>query len=199
MVPGPGTYKMKDVLGSEGTKWSMRVKPAKRANSIQPGPGAYESPKGLVPEGKYYWSKYKDSGNTALKTFSKRFIGEGAVEKNPGPGQYKEPNTINPDGRNFVSKFGSSYSRTFAAAERKIDLGGGNKSAESFFFGGGHNTNVDTPGPGSYRFPSEFGVYEAVEDFKGRRKYSPSSKVLKKAGEATLLATGPTKTGSGDS
>lgn len=125
-IPGPGTYKVNGIFGSEGKKWSIRVKPNKRSASVQPGPGAYEMPKGLTPEGRYYWSKYKSSGNAALKSNEKRFASTLDL-RTPGPGQYKEVVPISSEGRNFVSKFRSTCSRSFGNSIRKIDLGGGNK------------------------------------------------------------------------
>ena len=122
-VPGPGTYNIKEAIG-EGAKWTLRVKPQKRSDSVDPGPGSYDSPKGVSPHGKYYWSKYKDSGNSALRSLSKRFS-EGSL--GPGPGDYQQTNTMKPDGRNFVSRFKSSFSRTFGSAARKIELGSASK------------------------------------------------------------------------
>lgn len=50
------------------------------------------------------------------------------------------------NGKYFLSKNKSTATRTFSHDKRK-------------FFGG--ERGVDTPGPGSYRLPSDFGYYEA--------------------------------------
>ena len=87
-----------------------------------PGPGAYDPSKTLTPDGKYYCSKYHDSGSCALRASATRFPDDRF--RVPGPGQYNHPIPVNADGRNYVSKFQSSYSRTFGSSQRIFALGG---------------------------------------------------------------------------
>ena len=85
-----------------------------------PGPGAYEPAKTLSPDGKYFCTKYHDSGSAALKSSASRFID---CKDSPGPGQYDHPKTINDAGRNFVSRFRSCSSLCFGNSERKLIMG----------------------------------------------------------------------------
>jgi hypothetical protein len=108
----------------------MRVKPGKinyirrigrkEQNSI-PGPGAYESLKTISPDGRYFITKFHDSGSSALKSFANRFP---EVKLCPGPGQYEHPRTITHEGRNFISRFRSCSTLSFGISERKFPLGG---------------------------------------------------------------------------
>lgn len=61
----------------------------------------------------------------------------------PGPQDYVNK-TIEPDGIYLLSNMKSSGRRSFLAGKRNIKLDG----------------NRETPGPGYYRLPSEFGHYE---------------------------------------
>lgn len=61
----------------------------------------------------------------------------------PGPQDY-ENKTIEPDGIYLLSNMKGSGRRSFLNGKRKLKLDG----------------NVSTPGPGSYRVPSDFGHYE---------------------------------------
>lgn len=70
----------------------------------------------------------------------------------PGPGHYTPSSSITKNGDYFVSKFGSSKCRTFYHCDRStMNL---------------NRTKLGTPGPGSYRIPSEFGHYKSK--FTGR-------------------------------
>ncbi len=158
----------------------------KRAASNQPGPGAYESPRTISPAGKYFCSNFRDSGSNALRSSAQRF--EPGYMSVPGPGQYDNRSTINPEGRNFVSRFQSSLSRTFGSSSRACSLGG-NKGTEFDM-----TSWVETPGPGSYGSPSEFGIYDAVLSYRHNRannKLCGSSRVLKDAGRASVGRTSP--------
>ena len=86
-----------------------------------PGPGAYESPKTITSNGKYFNSKFNDSKSSAMKSQAERFSGNAKLA--PGPGQYNQVSTVNATGRNFLSVFRSSYTRSFGLAERKLGFG----------------------------------------------------------------------------
>lgn len=65
----------------------------------------------------------------------------------PGPGQYQLIQATSKNGNYFFSKFQSSCCRKFGTEKRVTGTVRG-----SF---------VSSPGPGSYRAPSEFGYYES--------------------------------------
>jgi len=67
----------------------------------------------------------------------------------PGPGQYDTKPSINTDGSYFISRFKSSLARRFGKEQREIE----------------RSSALRTPGPGSYRAPSEFGHYRAQSKF----------------------------------
>jgi len=118
-------------------------------NSLKhvPGPGTYQSVETINAKGKYFVSKFKSSGATLVSPArSKRF--DELKAGNPGPGTYEAPKAIEEDGSYFVSKFRSSFCRSFSHAMRK------NASMTSF---------ENTPGPGSYKLPSDFGHYESAK------------------------------------
>jgi hypothetical protein len=64
---------------------------------------------------------------------------------NPGPGQYSPSGEFSKEGSYFVSKFSSSMCRTHYHADRSTFK----------------TSRMSTPGPGTYRLPSDFGYYEA--------------------------------------
>ena len=76
------------------------------------------------------------------------YLGKKSV---PGPGQYETLLGMNKTGSYFISKFMSSMCRTHYHSERNTMLG--------------KKTNVNSPGPGNYRLPSDFGYYEAKKKF----------------------------------
>ena len=92
----------------------------KKEAAVKPGPGAYECVQTLKGDGRHFWSKLKDSGSTAMRSFAPRFSVDSA--RVPGPGQYEHPIPVNAEGRNFVSRFRTSFSRTFGLAKRKFEV-----------------------------------------------------------------------------
>jgi hypothetical protein len=71
------------------------------------------------------------------------------VRLSPGPGHYEELKTMDKNGVYHVSKYQSSRCRRFGHERRGwLPLAG---------------STLETPGPGSYRSPSEFGHYQAKE------------------------------------
>jgi len=121
-----------------------------------PGPCAYSAAFTINSLGKYSYSKYR---NSLAKTFnpvcSKRFTSKSAYtnytiavikQRAPGPGAYAPKDGISAQGDYFVSTMQSSKATHFAKGTRNSSA-----SVPSRSF---------TPGPGSYRVPSEFGCYE---------------------------------------
>lgn len=88
-----------------------------------PGPGTYQSVNSLTNTGKYFFSRFKDSGNNALRSTAVRFGEQNKmIAIVPGPGKYDELKTINKTGKNFLSKFGSSLCGKFDHTKRDFAL-----------------------------------------------------------------------------
>lgn len=123
-------------------------------SKTNPGPGTYTDVHTMKLDGKYFVSKYKSQKCRIIaparsKRFKKKVRGHG----NPGPGQYsKRTIAFNSKGSYFLSKMKNSGCNFF------------NKSKRSC------NTRVSSsPGPGSYRLPSDFGYYESTRPQKFKR------------------------------
>lgn len=67
-------------------------------------------------------------------------------KQNPGPGVYSPTFNMTPKGDYFISKLKNSGCRTFYHFDRSTKL---------------RPEQTETPGPGSYRLPSDFGHYES--------------------------------------
>jgi len=164
--PGPGAYDTREV---GKTKISFSFRPRTTTDNLTspkfvPGPGAYPQLETLTSKGKYFVSKFKGSGATLIAPArSKRFTE--LKSANPGPGTYDPASAITKDGSYFVSKFHSSFCRTFSHSMRK------NASL---------NTMAATPGPGSYKLPSDFGHYESA---KANIEVSPTKVATEKVQE----------------
>ncbi len=76
---------------------------------------------------------------------------EKGAKRGPGPGQYMPAPALTPSGSYAISKFRSSYCRSIAKAPRA-------SLNESY-------VRLSTPGPGSYKVPSEFGIYMAQDKY----------------------------------
>jgi hypothetical protein len=77
------------------------------------------------------------------------------LEDRPGPGFYESPGRIDQNnGFQMISNFRTVKARRFGTALRTEN-----------------DSKLDTPGPGSYRPPSDFGYL----DFKPKTGYTPSS------------------------
>ncbi|KAL4443097.1 hypothetical protein ABPG74_002164 [Tetrahymena malaccensis] len=166
--PGPGTYQVPSALSRQAFTLRQRTASpdAKNTNLKSPGPGAYASLPAIKEDGKYFLSKYKrqifysvfdqlftnliffqmmhSSGCISFSPSSSQRFPKSSADQTPGPGTYKPIVSINPDGKYFVSKFKSSNSRSFTHSKRITN-----------------GVSQFTPGPGSYRLPSEFGYYES--------------------------------------
>ena len=118
-----------------------------------PGPGTYEFLAGISPKGNQFYSKYSSSGAKNWDPPNSKRFKEQKVDfgLTPGPGQYNPGMNIDCVGAYFVSNYKNSGCRTFGISKRGMS---------------GTRNELSTPGPGSYRLPSEFGHYEANEKMK---------------------------------
>ncbi len=145
-------------MGKGVPKYSLRARSQSKAYQLTPqsypGPGAYECRPTITKEGKMLMSKYRSSGATTFNPpRSARFGGEGSKHQ-PGPGQYSPRLDMTKEGKYYIQKFSSSGARTFYHHNRKtMD---------------NNSTARLSPGPGSYRMPSDFGFYES----KHAKKFS---------------------------
>jgi len=145
--PGPGAY---DTRETNKTMLSYSFRPRTTVEALVspkyvPGPGTYPIPESINQRGNYHLSKFRNSGATLISPpRSKRF--DELKPGYPGPGTYENPASIKDDGSYFVSKFRSSFCRTFSHSIRKETA---------------TKTSDKTPGPGSYKIPSDFGHYES--------------------------------------
>lgn len=130
--------------------------------SKAPGPGTYKTDIEKSP-GKTVLSTFRSSPNTI---FSDPKFARFRKEKNegvPGPGQYfKNQEFTMSDHLSSTYKYQGP--RSFA------------KSTRDTFY----KKNVDTPGPGSYRMPSEFGYYESKSIIRNNPSLPNLKKVSKK-------------------
>lgn len=110
--------------------------PEAERKSLEPGPGKYETMDQFGA--KYMNSKSKNLARTSFFG-NERFHKE---KKTPGPGDYTI-NTIEADGRYVLSNMRGSGRRAIMDGKRVLKLDG----------------NKETPGPGTYRQPSDFGHY----------------------------------------
>eukprot|EP00830_Metopus_es_P001488 TRINITY_DN11284_c0_g1_i1.p1 TRINITY_DN11284_c0_g1~~TRINITY_DN11284_c0_g1_i1.p1 ORF type:complete len:313 (-),score=29.65 TRINITY_DN11284_c0_g1_i1:22-960(-) len=146
-APGPGTYASTNSALKSSPKFSMRTRTAEFGIAASskgiPGPGQYQLPTSIDPKGRYQFAKYRNSAATLFNPPSSvRFKDtKGFV---PGPGQYSTPSAISKEGTYAISNFRSSGSIRFLQ---------GSRAAIS------SSSSLLSPGPGSYRLPSEFGYY----------------------------------------
>lgn len=144
-VPGPGTYSFAPKFGKEGRAISMGVKKSNVGKSKStlsvPGPGAYDV-KFSNSSGTYVLSSHQSLRShkfapSTLPRFEKQ-----AVNITPAPGSYNVEKGFL---KNFtsLSNFKSASVTTFPTSPR------------NFF-----NDKTETPGPGTYRYASDFGYYD---------------------------------------
>jgi len=146
--PGPGAY---DTRESNKVAISYTFKGRTTApeglTTIRhvPGPGTYPAYDTLRPSGKYFVSKFKNSGASSFAPPRSSRFPATHDGKYPAPGSYDLAPTISPKGSYYLSKFQSSMTRTFGHDKRS--------TTQTSMHG--------VPGPGSYRIPSDFGYYES--------------------------------------
>lgn len=76
-------------------------------------------------------------------------------KKLPGPGTYSPKGEINKDGDYYPSQYQSSLCRTFYHHDRNTLENQKSLNSKVLTY------ILATPGPGTYRLPSDFGQYEA--------------------------------------
>lgn len=143
--PGAGKYFTGKVFGSEASKYTMRPKLARSSSmgSLKtPGPGAYNSVTFINPNGTFIKSQNENVHPVEFsKDKSKRFNYN--YEISPGPSDYKKESLF---GKIFESRFRSTNGVTMRP---KCQI---------------NDSRSQYPGPGAYRFFSEFGIYEKKDN-----------------------------------
>jgi len=149
-APGPGQYNTRDV---NKTKISFTFRPKTSLDNMltsskTPGPGSYTSIDATNNSGKYVVSTHNNSRAPRFNPPTAK--GGLKMSNEPGPGnyQYSKVTDINKTGSYFVSKFRSNLARSFGGSPRKTGQLG--------YF-------ENTPGPGNYRLPSDFGEYKPMK------------------------------------
>ena len=114
---------------------------------IVPGPGAHKHYEAISPNGRYGYSKYRNSlSKTWNPKQSQRFYK--STTDAPGPGTYRPVNDLNGKGHYVLSNNKSAGKRMMSMTSKR------NSFVDDF----AHRS--ETPGPGSYRAPSDFGIYD---------------------------------------
>ena len=155
--PGPGKYNTLKPFGRDGIKYTMRIKyqrSSSTGNFGTPGPGTYATITKINPNGTFTLSKYENVHPVEFcKDKSKRF--NYAYEITPGPSDYKK-------GSMFGKIYDSRFRSTNGISRRpKFKI----KDSRDLY-----------PGPGAYKFFSEFGIYEK-EEKKNKSSIYNDSKV----------------------
>jgi len=147
--PGPAKYDILRPFGRDGIKYTMRIKYNRTGSSdniFSPGPGAYKPVTKINPEGTYIVSKNENVHPVEFsKDKSERFNYH--YEITPGPSDYKKSSMF---GKIFDSRFRSTNGITMRPKFKIVD------SRDHY------------PGPGAYKFFSEFGIYEKDDNKKNK-------------------------------
>ena len=145
--PGPANYNVLKPFGRDGIKYTMRIKYNRSAsmdNIGSPGPGAYSAVTKINPNGTYIVSKNENVHPVEFsKDKTQRFNYH--YEITPGPSDYKKGSMF---GKIFDSKFRSTNGITMRPKTKILD------SRDCY------------PGPGAYKYFSEFGIYEKDDSKK---------------------------------
>lgn len=158
--PGPGTYEKDSNLLANKLAYTFNGKMYKedREKMKIPGPGKYPVTFCISETGNYFLSKYKNSG---VKNFSKLDNRCKTTENRvPGPGHYDTSKAdLSPTGRYVTSKIHNCLNRRF----------------EGFSGRGEIADRKNTPGPGNYKLPSDFGHYVSKKTNIQKRFHKSSS------------------------
>ena len=142
-TPGPGTYPMSPKFGREGRVIKITGKKTEpKIKNLSPGPGAYDQ-KWELKKGCYVLSNYKNQEVHKFPPLSFPRFPKLNLTKAPEPGSYEVDKGFLKNSE-ILSTVKSSGSRKFST------------SARAYFA-----CKNESPGPGSYRLPSEFGYYES--------------------------------------
>ena len=147
----PAKYNYLKPFGKDGIKYTMRIK-YNRSQSMEnfgyPGPGAYVPVTKINPEGTYIVSKNENVHPVEFsKDKTQRFNYH--YEITPGPSDYRKSSMF---GKIFESRFRSTNGISMRPKFKITD------SRDCY------------PGPGAYKFFSEFGIYEKDDSIKTRNK-----------------------------
>lgn len=165
-LPGPGRYSSNpNNLKKKAPSYSISGKSTYRNNNTNPGPGQYDTTKGIVPKGMGSVSKAKRNfAFTSNGTLNKSSMGG---NQTPGPGRYNstqnstfinskgfkigsdkrkltDVNNNNPGPGNYIT---SKNSDTFSNPNKK-GFGIGKAAKKGLY--DSKTDIVDTPGPGRY-------------------------------------------------
>lgn len=147
--PGPGTYTDGSLLiGVNARKTTLKERkfylcPASNARKHDiPGPGTYDDALALHKEGIYVSSQCNNSKAARINT-GRRW--KELDDKQPGPGYYEENGQV-AKGDHLCTNFHSVMTKNLATTASRTNWGG--------------NPRFRTPGPGTYRPPSDFGYLD---------------------------------------
>ena len=162
--PGPANYNVLKPFGRDGIKYTMRIKYNRSSSMVNigsPGPGAYSAVTKINPNGTYIVSKNENVHPVEFsKDKTERFNYH--YEVTPGPSDYKKGSMF---GKIFDSKFRSTNGITMRPKFKIMD------SRDCY------------PGPGAYKYFSEFGIYEKDDTKRKNIKNFASKSVVIKANE----------------
>ena len=155
--PGPARYNTLRPFGRDGIKYSIGLnirRTASLGNIFTPGPGAYNTITEINPNGTYFMSKNENVHSVEFsKDKTERFNYHNEVT--PGPSDYRKTSMF---GKIFDSRFKSSNGITIKKRFKIVD------------------SRIGYPGPGAYKFFSEFGIYEKDDSKKNRNGNNNNNK-----------------------
>ena len=151
-VPGPGAYETPDPI-KKGRNFSFKLRTKEPDwQRLDVGPGQYNVPETINSKTFNFNSKFK---NVATSKIMPPAQGKRRVPRSMSqPAFYDLKTDINTKGAYFSSKFKNSMCRSFGKALRS------SKRIPSA-----------KPGPGTYRSPSEFGLYLSSRILKQKENY----------------------------
>ena len=162
--PGPAKYNIRKPFGKDAVKYSMRIKfyrSASTENFGTPGPGSYKPVTKINLNGTYIVSKNENVHPVEFsKDKTERFNYH--YEITPGPSDYRKGSMF---GKIFDSKFRSTNGITMRPKTKILD------SRDCY------------PGPGAYKYFSEFGIYEKDDSNKRNYNRNTSRSVVIKTNE----------------
>jgi hypothetical protein len=140
-IPGVGTY---HIVGERSNKnaFSFRIKTqGKDKSNFDIGPGKYMIKSTFGKDNCFFISKYKNPGMVKINPEKKN---KSKIDFSINPQFLFQPkNGINGSGRYFNSNFKDSKIPQFPKQKKNVF----------------HQNSFNTPGPGNYILPSDFGIY----------------------------------------